>query len=80
MPPSAKDSVKDPPNFEAAMAELEALVERMDAGQLPLEESLQAYQRGVVLLKYCEKVLADAEQRVKVLDGDQLKELDDDDR
>ncbi|MDX2218152.1 MAG: exodeoxyribonuclease VII small subunit [Burkholderiales bacterium] len=80
MPANTKASAKDPPNFEAAMAELEGLVERMDAGQLPLEESLQAYQRGVVLLKYCEKVLADAEQRVKVLDGDQLKDLDDDDR
>jgi exodeoxyribonuclease VII small subunit len=68
---------KEPANFESAMTELEALVERMDAGQLPLEESLAAYQRGVVLLKYCEKVLADAEQRVKVLDGDTLKDLGD---
>lgn len=76
----SKATVKEPANFEAAMAELEALVERMDAGQLPLEASLQAYQRGVTLLKYCEKVLADAEQRVKVLDGDQLKDLHDDDR
>lgn len=80
MPATSKESAKVPPNFEAAMAELEALVERMDTGQLPLEASLQAYQRGVVLLKYCEKVLADAEQRVKVLDGDQLKDLNDDDR
>lgn len=80
MPATTKDSSKEPANFEAAMAELEVLVERMDAGQLPLEESLKAYQRGVVLLKYCEKVLADAEQRVKVLDGDQLKDLDDDER
>lgn len=76
----SKESAKEPANFEAAMAELETLVERMDAGQLPLEASLQAYQRGVTLLKYCEKVLADAEQRVKVLDGDQLKDLHDDDR
>lgn len=80
MPATPKESAKEPANFEAAMAELETLVERMDAGQLPLEASLQAYQRGVVLLKYCEKVLADAEQRVKVLDGDQLKDLNDDDR
>lgn len=70
---------KEPANFESAMTELESLVERMDAGQLPLEESLKAYQRGIVLLKYCEKVLADAEQRVKVLDGNELRELNDDD-
>ncbi|MBL8517247.1 MAG: exodeoxyribonuclease VII small subunit [Betaproteobacteria bacterium] len=80
MPAPAKDSAKEPPNFEAAMTELEALVERMDAGQLPLEESLAAYQRGATLLRYCERVLADAEQRVKVLDGDQLKDLNDDQR
>lgn len=70
---------KEPSNFESAMTELESLVERMDTGQLPLEESLKSYQRGIVLLKYCEKVLADAEQRVKVLDGGELRELDDDD-
>ncbi len=70
---------KEPANFESAMTELESLVERMDAGQLPLEESLKSYQRGIVLLKYCEKVLADAEQRVKVLDGGELRELNDDD-
>ncbi len=70
---------KEPANFETAMTELETLVARMDAGQLPLEESLKAYQRGIVLLKYCEKVLADAEQRVKVLDGGELRELHDDD-
>ena len=49
------------------MAELDVLVEKMEAGQLPLEESLAAYQRGTELLRYCEKVLADAEQRIQVL-------------
>jgi exodeoxyribonuclease VII small subunit len=39
----------------------------MEAGQLPLEESLVAYQRGTELLRYCERVLADAEQRIQVL-------------
>ena len=74
--PAAKNS---PPSFETAMAELEALVEKMDSGQLPLEESLGAYQRGVELLKYCEKVLEDAQQRVKVLEDGALKELPSDD-
>jgi len=63
-----------PKNFEAAMAELDKLVEKMDSGKLPLEESLTAYQRGIELIKYCEGVLADAQQRVQVLDGDELKE------
>ena len=66
---------QEPKNFEAAMAELDLLVEKMENGELPLEESLTAYQRGAVLLKYCERVLADAQQRIQVLDGDALKEF-----
>ncbi len=66
----AKVSASTPPkNFEAAMAELDLLVEKMESGQLPLEESLSAYQRGAELIKYCENVLSDAQQRIQVLDG-----------
>ena len=68
-PPSA------PQTFEAAIAELDELVEKMESGQLPLEESLVAYQRGTALLKYCEGVLKDAEQKIKVLDGGELKDF-----
>ena len=49
------------------MAELDQLVEKMEAGQLPLEESIAAYQRGAGLLKFCEAKLADAEARIQVL-------------
>ncbi len=63
-----------PKNFEAAMAELDKLVEKMDSGKLPLEESLTAYQRGTELIKYCESVLADAQQRIQVLEGGELKD------
>lgn len=63
------------------MAELEALVARMEEGELPLEESISAYQRGAELLRHCEKILADAEQRIKVLmpDGNDgtLQDYDD---
>ena len=62
-----KTTEKEPKSFEAATAELDALVEKMEAGQLPLEESLAAYQRGTELLRYCERILADAEQRIQVL-------------
>jgi len=58
---------KTPKNFESAMAELDQLVEKMEAGQLPLEESIAAYQRGAMLLKFCEARLADAEARIQVL-------------
>jgi exodeoxyribonuclease VII small subunit len=67
MPKSAAPDNKAPANFEAALAELNTLVDSMEAGALPLEDSLTAYQRGVELLKYCEKTLADAEQRIQVL-------------
>ncbi len=66
----AKANLGTPPkNFEAAIAELDLLVDKMESGQLPLEESLSAYQRGAELIKYCEKVLSDAQQRIQVLDG-----------
>ena len=71
----AKTAVAEPKNFEAAMAELDTLVEKMENGELALEESLLSYQRGSELLKYCERVLADAQQRIQILEGDTLKDL-----
>jgi exodeoxyribonuclease VII small subunit len=62
-----------PETFEAALAELENLVARMESGDLPLEESLTAYQRGVLLRQFCDEKLKDAEQRISVLDGDTRK-------
>lgn len=55
------------------MAELESIVASMESGQLPLEQSLAAYRRGAELLKHCQAVLADAQQLVRVLDGDVLR-------
>ncbi len=55
------------PDFENALKELEAIVAQMEAGQLPLEQSLQAYQRGNELLQLCQKSLADIEQQVRLL-------------
>ncbi|ALD91176.1 exodeoxyribonuclease VII small subunit [Cupriavidus gilardii CR3] len=66
-----------PASYEAAMAELEALVTSMESGALPLEESLAAYRRGAELVKYCQQMLERIEQQVKVLEGDALKPLAD---
>jgi exodeoxyribonuclease VII small subunit len=60
--------------FEKALEELEALVARMEDGKLPLEESLAAYQRGAELVKYCESRLADAQARIAILDGGELRD------
>jgi exodeoxyribonuclease VII small subunit len=58
----------EPPiNFEAALEELEALVERMETGELSLEESLRAFERGVALTRDCQRALKDAELRVRAL-------------
>lgn len=65
-----------PQDFETALAELEALVATMEDGSLPLEQSLAAYRRGVELNRICQERLAQAEQQVKVLEGDLLRPLD----
>ncbi len=66
-------------SFEEAMEELEQLVARMESGELPLEASLAAYQRGSELVKYCAAQLDRVEKQVKVLEGDMLRPLDGDD-
>ncbi len=62
-----------PQTFESALAELEEIVSDMEAGQLPLEKSLAAYQRGAELLKFCQTTLQDAQQQVKILEDGVLK-------
>ena len=59
--------------FESALAELEKIVASMEAGQLPLEQSLAAYKRGAELLRYCQSALAEVQQQVKILEADTLK-------
>jgi exodeoxyribonuclease VII small subunit len=65
-----------PQSFESALTELEAIVARMEAGQLPLKESLAAYQRGAELLQYCQAALKDAQLQVEVLEKGVLKGFD----
>ena len=66
-----------PQDFEAAMAELEALIASMEDGTLPLARSLEAYRRGVDLSRICQEQLAAAEHQVRVLEGDLLRPLGD---
>lgn len=63
------------PSFEQALAELEAIVARMEDGKLPLEESLAAYQRGAELIKFCESKLSAAQARIALLEGDNLRDI-----
>ena len=61
------------PSYEAALAELEQLVARLDGGQLPLDELLGQYQRGAALLAFCRDRLQAVEQQIQVLEGSTLK-------
>ncbi len=54
-------------SFEEALAALTALVERLESGDMPLEESVAAFERGVKLSRRCEALLDEAEQRLQVL-------------
>jgi exodeoxyribonuclease VII small subunit len=75
MPKSAKSA--PPQSYEQALAELEQWVAAMENGQLPLDQLLQAYQRGAELLGYCRGQLQAVEQQVKVLEEGTLKAWED---
>ena len=57
-------SIKD---FEAAIAELETIVKKLEEGDLALEQSLSLYERGVQLSRFCHTRLEEAERRIEVL-------------
>jgi exodeoxyribonuclease VII small subunit len=61
----ARDS--NPPEFEKALAELEAVVERLERGDLPLDEALKTFERGVALTRSCQAALQAAQQKVEIL-------------
>jgi exodeoxyribonuclease VII small subunit len=55
------------PDFESSLAELEALVAKLEQGDVPLEEALKTFERGVVLTRQCQTALRTAQQKVEVL-------------
>ncbi len=70
---SSNATLSQPESYEAASAELEKIVMAMEAGQMSLEASLLAYQRGAELLQYCQDKLQSAQQQVRVLEAGMLK-------
>ena len=58
---------KPPVDFEGALKELESLVEKMERGDIRLEESLQYFERGIELTRHCQQALQEAEQKVQIL-------------
>ena len=55
------------PDFEKSLTELETIVERMEQGELSLDESLKQFERGVALTRSCQQALQQAEQKVEIL-------------
>lgn len=66
------------PKFEAALAELEQIVQNMEGGRLPLEESLAAYRRGSELLRHCQQQLSTAERQIQILENGTLRDFEPD--
>ena len=64
---TAKAAKETKLDFESAMRELEMLVARLEQGDLPLEDSLAAFERGVTLTRTCQTALKEAEQKVEIL-------------
>lgn len=58
---------KKPVDFEQSLSELQALVERLESGELSLEQSLTAFEQGVALTRDCQQALTLAEQKVQQL-------------
>lgn len=58
---------KKQPSFEESLSELETLVDSMESGDLPLEEALKSFERGVELTRHCQQQLKEAEQKVQIL-------------
>ena len=66
-----KDEINEPnpESFESAMEQLETLVSRMESGELSLEESLKAFEKGVHLTRFCQDQLQKAELKVQELNS-----------
>jgi len=65
------------PDFEQSLTELEALVTRLEQGDVPLEDALKTFERGVALTRQCQTALRTAQQKVEVLlarNGDETVE------
>lgn len=69
-PKGSKLEIPATTRFEDALQELETIVEALESGDQPLEDSLAQFERGIGLARFCQKSLADAEQKVMILTGD----------
>jgi len=62
-------------SFETSLAELEQIVEKLESGDLPLEESLELFEKGIKLSRECRARLTNAERRIEILVKDASGEI-----
>ena len=67
MPSMAKKNQQPPKSFEAAVDELEKILQEIESGSVGLEESLLRYERGTFLIQHCRGVLAQAEKQIELI-------------
>ena len=60
-----KQDKSDEMTFEKAIAELKGVVDKIEEGQIPLQDSIEQYEKGMGLIKYCRSVLQEAEKRIE---------------
>jgi exodeoxyribonuclease VII small subunit len=77
--PAETAATEVPERFEDAVTELEQIVAIMESGTLSLEESLARFQRGTELLRHCRGALESAEQRIRILQDGELRDMASDD-
>lgn len=65
-----------PSSFESALTELEGIVIAMEAGKMPLQDALDAYGRGIALLRRCQDTLSAAEEQIRILDANGLADFE----
>ena len=66
---------KKQPKFEESLAELEAIIAELEGGELPLDQMMDRYEKGMKALELCRKVLAEAEKKIEILIKSQDGEL-----
>lgn len=62
-------------NFEEAISELESIVEKLESGELSLDESIEVFQNGIELSRYCSKRLDEVEKKISILIEDDKGEI-----
>tara|TARA_Y100001949_G_C15906248_1_gene294831 strand:+ start:575 stop:820 length:246 start_codon:yes stop_codon:yes gene_type:complete len=72
---SSNNNKKKSLNFESTLSEIEKIIDSLEEGNLSLEDSIEAYEKGISLTKACQKMLADAELKIKKLSSKEGEEV-----